>query len=41
VKVAAVIGFPLGAATTSSKAYETKELVDLGTPSLFIYSKSE
>jgi deoxyribose-phosphate aldolase len=30
VKVAAVIGFPLGAVTTTSKAAETRELVKLG-----------
>jgi deoxyribose-phosphate aldolase len=30
VKVAAVIGFPLGAATTKSKVFETKELVEMG-----------
>eukprot|EP01118_Nematostelium_gracile_P001582 TRINITY_DN11653_c0_g1_i1.p1 TRINITY_DN11653_c0_g1~~TRINITY_DN11653_c0_g1_i1.p1 ORF type:complete len:308 (+),score=82.97 TRINITY_DN11653_c0_g1_i1:87-1010(+) len=30
VKVAAVVGFPLGATTTQSKTYEAKEAVELG-----------
>ncbi|MBF0714918.1 deoxyribose-phosphate aldolase [Gemelliphila palaticanis] len=30
VKVAAVVGFPLGAMTTSAKVFEAKELVDQG-----------
>lgn len=30
VKVAAVVGFPLGATTTSTKVFEAKELIDLG-----------
>lgn len=30
VKVAAVVGFPLGASTTNSKVFEARELIDLG-----------